>query len=92
VFVGDILDDIIVKADFVTGPVGVNAYSYFSAKKGYQFFQSADVSAFVAPKWGTFRVGMLFMDAQAVTDDVGYPNGVAGVKDLSFYAKASVSY
>jgi hypothetical protein len=78
----------VIAKDIVSG----TAYALFTAKKGYPIFMGVDVSGTVAPKWGSFTLGGSFLDAQAVTDGVGYVNAVAAVEGLSFYAKAKVSY
>jgi hypothetical protein len=91
-FSGDILDDIVVGADFALAPIAVNAYALMSEKAGYQFLQGIDVSAAATFGPATFRVGGLYLDPQAVTDGVGYTNAVAAIQGISFYAKAKVSY
>lgn len=92
VFSGDFLGDMTASISFTKGIVSVKAYNLFSAKKDYPLFMGSDLSATVAPKWGSFTAGMLFLDPKAVADDVGYANAVAAVEGLSFYAKATVNY
>jgi hypothetical protein len=91
-FSGDFLGDMTAKAVIAKDIVSGTAYALFTAKKGYPIFMGVDVSGTVAPKWGSFTLGGSFLDAQAVTDGVGYVNAVAAVEGLSFYAKAKVSY
>ena len=91
-FSGDFLGDMTAKAVITKDIISAIAYSLFTAKKGYPIFMGVDVSGTVAPKWGSFTLGGSFLDAKAVTDDVGHVNTVATVAGLSFYAKAKVSY
>jgi hypothetical protein len=48
--------------------VSATVYGLFTAKKGYPFFMGVDTSVSVAPKWGSFTVGTLMLDAKAVSD------------------------
>ena len=91
-FSGDFLGDMTAKAVITKDIISATAYSLFTAKAGYPIFMGVDVSGTVAPKWGSFTLGGSFLDAKAVTDDVGHVNTVATVAGLSFYAKAKVSY
>ena len=91
-FSGDFLGDMTAKAVITKDIISATAYSLFTAKKGYPIFMGVDVSGTVAPKWGSFTLGGSFLDAKAVTDDVGHVNTVATVAGLSFYAKAKVNY
>jgi len=91
-YAGNLLDDIKAGVDFAKEPFGANASVLFSAVKGYEFFQGTDISVAYLPKWGSFRIGGTFLDAQAVTDDVGYSNAIAAVEGFSLYAKAKVTY
>jgi hypothetical protein len=92
VFSGDFLGDMTAKVAFAKDALSAQAYSLFTAKKGYPVFMGVDLSATYAPKCGSLTVGGSFLDPMAVTDDVGYANAVAAVEGLSFYAKASISY
>lgn len=89
---GDLFSDIEPSLAIVYKAVGANLYSDLSVEKGYELLQTVDVSAFANVGPATFRVGFLYMDPQAVTDDVGYPNSPAAREGYSLYAKASVSY
>jgi hypothetical protein len=91
-FAGDFLGDMTAKVAVAKNIISGVAYALVTAKKGYPFFMGVDVSGTVAPKWGSFTLGGSFLDAKAVTDDVGHVNTVATVAGLSFYAKAKVSY
>jgi hypothetical protein len=91
-FAGDFLGDMTAKMVLSKDIVSATVYGLFTAKKGYPFFMGVDTSVSIAPKWGSFTVGTLMLDAKAVTDDVGYANAVAAVEGLSFYAKAKVTY
>jgi hypothetical protein len=89
---GDFLGDMTAKMVLSKDIVSATVYSLFTAKKGYPFFLGVDTSVSIAPKWGSFTVGTLMLDAKAVADDVGYANAVAAIEGLSFYAKAKVTY
>jgi hypothetical protein len=89
---GGILDDIKVGAAFAKDAFAANVDLLLSAVSGYALFQGLEVGAGFLPKWGYVRVGMDLLDAQAVTDDVGYVNAPAALEGLSFFAKAQVKY
>ena len=89
---GDWFSDLMPSINITFGKVGIDAYSDLSFEKGYKFLQTVDASGFANVGSAAFRVGILYMDPQAVTDDVGYPNGPAVLEGVSLYAKASVSY
>ena len=89
---GDFFSDLEPSLDIVLGKFGINAYADLSFEKGYDLLQTVDTSAFFKAGTLELRAGLLYMDAQAVTDDVGYPNAPAAREGVSFYAKASVSY
>ena len=89
---GDWFSDLMPSINITFGKVGIDAYSDLSFEKGYKFLQTVDASGFANVGSAAFRVGILYMDPQAVTDDVGHPNGPAVLEGVSLYAKASVSY
>ncbi len=92
IYAGNLLDDIVVGLDFTKAPFGFYADALFSAVEGYDFFQAFELSAAYLPKWGYIRAGLDVLDAQAVTDDVGYINAPAALEGFSFFLKAGVTY
>ena len=89
---GDWFSDLEPSLGIVLGKFGVDLYSDLSFEKGYSLFQTFDGSAYFKAKALTLRAGVLYMDAQAVTDDVGHPNAPAACEGVSFYAKAAITY
>lgn len=89
---GDGFSDLVPTLDIVYKSVGLNLYSDLSFEEGYDVLQTIDASAFFKGKLGTLRAGFLYANAQAVTDDVGYPNAPTIQEGCSFYAKASIAY
>ena len=89
---GDWFSDLEPSLGIVLGKFGADLYSDMSLEKGYDLFQTFDGSAYFKAKALTLRAGILYMDARAVTDDIGYPNAPAAREGVSFYAKAEVSY
>lgn len=89
---GDWFSDLMPSLNITFGKIGADIYSDLSFEPGYKIFQTLDVSGFYNFTLGSMRLGFLYMDAQAVTDDVGHPNAPACKEGYSVYAKASVSY
>jgi hypothetical protein len=89
---GDYFSDLIPSLGIVLGKFGADLYSDLSFEKGYNLLQTFDGSAYFKAKTFTLRAGILYADAQAVTDDENYPNAPAIREGVSFYAKASISY
>lgn len=89
---GDIFSDLEPSLDIAIGKVGANLYADLSFEEGYDVFQTFDGSLFANVGPAVFRAGVLYMTAQAVTDDVGYPNSPAAREGTNFYAKVSVEY
>jgi hypothetical protein len=92
VWTGDWVSDLTPTLDIAYKAFGINAYADLSFEKDYDLLQTVDVSAFFKFKLGTVRVGGLYANKQAVTDDVGHPNAPAIYEGYSLYAKASLSY
>ena len=89
---GDWFSDLEPQLGVVFGNVGADLYSDLSFEAGYAVLQTIDGSAFFNLGPACFRAGVLYMDAQAVTDDVGYPNAPAAREGVSGYFKVSVTY
>lgn len=89
---GNWFSDLCPSVNIALGDFGIDAYSDLSFQPGYALFQTLDTSAYANLGPASFRAGVLYMDPQAVTDDVGYPNAPAAREGVSGYFKASVSY
>ena len=89
---GDWFSDLTPSLNVTFGKVGADLYSDLSFEKNYKLLQTIDASAFFNFKIGSVRAGILYMDDQAATDDVGHPNAPAAQKGVSFYAKAKINY
>jgi hypothetical protein len=89
---GDLFSDLEPSLIIADETAGMNLYADLSFEPGYELLQTLDASVFLNIKALALRAGILYMDAQAVTDDVGYPNAPAAREGVSVYAKASISY
>ena len=90
---GDWFGNPALAAGFAHDGLGVDAAGLFSLKAGYPFYLATEVSAsYAAGDWGKFRVGMLHMSDQAVTDDVGKVNAPCTVDGVSLFARATFTY
>lgn len=89
---GDWFSDLEPSLNVALGKIGLDLYSDLSFEEDYELLQTADLSAYANLGPAAFRVGFLYMDAQAVEDDVGYPNAPDCLEGNSFYATASVEY
>lgn len=89
---GDWLSDLEPGLAVALGPFAIDLFSNMSLEQNYNFLQTVDISGAFKFKAGSLRAGFLYMDAQAVVDDIGRPFAPATHEGLSLYAKASISY
>jgi hypothetical protein len=92
VWTGDWFSDLTPTLDIAYKGLTVNLYSDMSFEKAHDLLQTVDASACYAWKIFKVRAGLLYANAQAVTDDVGYPNAPIIQEGVSFYARASITY
>lgn len=79
-------------ADFLYKIIGCDTDFRFGLKPDYKLMQAFEISCYVKPAFGEVRIGWLYMDPQAVTDDVGYDKAPLAQAGNSLFAKVKVSY